>query len=235
MLLVILGVMQSGPPRARASEPIKDYWFIETLVVGAVRLPEGVEILTSNSSSQPRGSIVLKNQTQTLLFVMSLRYIDVLVMATPDPGWKARLNAAHEVASYLVAPNRPADLNIEALADLDLNLLDRNILSSDPPPTDVSIPATQSSELLLVYDGQVVEVPFTLSYSLNVNFDNGTGANLKMANIKATGNASATATQRAQAFAIQVAGNNFMLVGLVVVAALLIAGWLGWRGLSRGK
>lgn len=228
--------MQSGPPRARASEPIKDYWFIETLMAGAVRLPEGVEILPSNSSSQPRGSIVLKNQTETLLFVMSLRYKDVLVMATPDPGWKGWVNGAHEAASYLVTPDRPADLNIEALADLDPNLLDCNVLSSDPPPPDVSIPAAQSSELLLVYGEQVLEVPFMLSYTINTNFNNGLAAQLNwMPNVQAADNASATATQPADTSAAQVLRNSIMVVGLVGLAGLLIAGWLVWRGFNRKK
>lgn len=205
-------------------------------MVAAARLPEGVEILTSSSSSQPRGSIVLKNQTQTLLFVMSLRYKDVLVMATPDPGWKGRVNGAHEAASYLVAPDQPADLNIEALADLDPNLLDRNVLSSDPPPVEVSIPAAQSSELLLVYGEQVIELPFMLSYTLNMNFNNDSGAPLNwMPNVQAADIPSATATQPADTFASRVMRNKSMLVGLVGLAGLLIAGWLVWRGYNRKK
>lgn len=212
-----------------------DYWFIETLSVSVVELSAGVEILTSNPSSQPRGFLVVKNQSEVLLYIMSLRYKDVLVMATPDPDWKVRLNGAHEAASYLVAPNRPVSLGMEALTDLDQNLEDRNILTFNPPPTDVSIPAAQSSELLLVYGGQVVDVPFTLTYTLNSNFNNGTGANLTMMNVKATGDASATATQQAQALAAHGARNNFMVVGLVGIAALLIAGWLVWRVFNRSK
>ena len=40
-----------------------------------------------------------------------------------------------------------------------------------PHLKDAPVPATQSSELLLVYREQVIEVPFTLAYSLNSNFD----------------------------------------------------------------
>ncbi len=138
-----------------------------------VKLPAGVEILASSPTMQTRGYLVLKNQTETLLYVMSLGYKDVLVMAIPDPVWKARLSGAHEAASYLAALDQPAYLTIEALTDLDHNLVDRNVLSKASPPEDVSVPAAQASELLLVYGGQVIEVPFTITYLLNTHFGNG--------------------------------------------------------------
>jgi len=69
-----------------AFEPTMDYWFIETLTVSDVELPAGVEILVSNPSYQPRGFLILNNKTETLLYVLSLGYKDVLVMATPDPN-----------------------------------------------------------------------------------------------------------------------------------------------------
>jgi hypothetical protein len=197
-----------------AFEPTMDYWFIETLTVGDVELPAGVEILVSNPSYQPRGFLILNNKTETLLYVLSLGYKDVLVMATPDPNWKARVNGAHEVASYLVAPDKPAYLSMEALADLDPNLADQNVLTFDPPPIDVSIPAAQSSELLLVYGGQMIEVPFMLAYTLNTGFDNGTVAYLNwMMNAQATDVASATATQQSEESAARVISNNIMLIG----------------------
>jgi hypothetical protein len=232
-LLLILGGVQSGVHPARAFEPIKDYWFIEMITVSDVELPSGVEILASDPSSQPRGSLVLSNQSETPLYVMSLRYKDVLAMATPDSNWKTRLIGAHEVASYLVAPERPANLYIEALVDLDPNLVDRNVLSINPPPPDASIPAEQSSELLLVYAEQVIEMPFTLGYALNTKFDNGSGANqYQIATVQATNNASATATQQAELSAARVMRNNIVVIGLAATAILLIGGWLVWRRLS---
>jgi hypothetical protein len=219
-----------------AFEPTMDYWFIETLTVGDVELPAGVEILVSNPSYQPRGFLILNNQTETLLYVLSLGYKDVLVMATPDPDWKARVNGAHEVASYLVAPDKPAYLSMEALADLDPNLADRNVLTFGPPPIDVSIPAAQSSELLLVYGEQVIEVPFMLAYTLNTGFDNGTGAYLNwMMNAQATDVASATVTQQSEESTARVIRNNIMLIGLAGSAVVLITGWLVWRELNRSK
>jgi hypothetical protein len=132
-----------------------------------------VEIHTSDPSRQPRSYMVVTNANASPVYVMSLGYKDMLVMPTPDPGWKSRVAGAQEAASYLVAPNRPAQLNIEALTDLDHELKDSNVLSIAPPPDGQPVPEAQSSELLLVYGDQVIEVPFTLSYMLNAQFDNG--------------------------------------------------------------
>jgi hypothetical protein len=227
MLLLMIGAIQSGASSATGFTPAMDYWFIETLKVGDVELPAGVDIIASNPSMQTRGYMLLNNRTETLLYVMSLGYKDGLVMATPDPIWKARVSGAHEAASYLAALDRPAYLTIEALTDLDHNLVDRNVLSNDPPPEDVSVPAAQKSELLLVYGGQVIEVPFTLAYLPNTHFGNGLEADKNsMANIQATENARVTATRQAQVSAVVRMRNDVLLVGLAGTAVLLIAIWL---------
>ena len=234
MLLLVIGGMLSGALPVKAVEPNTDYWFLETLTVSDVDLPAGVVIPLSDQSAQPRASLVLENQTDTVLYVLSLNYKDVLLMQTPDPNWKSRVNMAHEVASYLVAPNRPANLDMEALTDLDRNLVDRNVLTFDPPPADLSIPAVQTSELLLVYGEQVILVPFMLTYGLNANFDNGSGVELAWkASVQATGNASASATREAEAYAARVGRNTTLVAGLMVAAVLLFTGWLVWRGKRR--
>ena len=231
-----MGAIQSGPSSAAGLAPAMDYWFIESLRVADAALPAGVDILVSNPSMQTRGNITLKNQTETLLFAMSLDYKDGLVVATPDPVWKARVSGAHEAASYFAALDRPAYLSIEALTDLDHNLVDRNILSHDPPPEDVSVPAAQKSELLLVYGEQVIEVPFTLAYGLNTHFGNSTEADKNTkANIQATDNARLTATRQAEISAAPSTRNDVLLVGLAGTAVLLIAVWLAWKGLKRGN
>jgi len=193
MLLLMVGGMLLGASSVNAFEPRKDYWFIETLTIGDVELPAGVVIRTSDPKIQPRGYLILENQTETLLFVLSLGYKNVLVMTTPDPNWKIRVNAAHEVASYLVAPDRTGYLSMEALTDLDRDLEDRNMRTIAPPSENIPIPAAQSSELLLVYDGQVIVVPFTVTYALNTDFTNGSEAYQHwMANAQTTVNTSAT-------------------------------------------
>ncbi|OGO66025.1 MAG: hypothetical protein A2030_04720 [Chloroflexi bacterium RBG_19FT_COMBO_50_10] len=234
LLFLMMGGMLSGARPVIASAPKMDYWFIETLTVDDVELPAGVVIRTTNTGTQSRGCLILENQTETLLFVLSLNYKSVLVMETPDPDWKSRVNMAHEVASYLVAPGRPACLNMEALSDLDRNLVDRNVLTFDSPPADLAIPVVQTSELLLVYGEQVILVPFMLTYGLNANFDNGSGVELAWkASVQATGNASASATREAEAYAARVGRNTTLVAGLMVAAVLLFTGWLVWRGKRR--
>ena len=236
MLLLGFHGMLSGTLPARAFEPSMDYWFTEILTVSDAELPAGVTVRVSDPTTQPRGSLILQNQTETLLFVLSLNYKNVLIMQTPDPNWKARVNVAHEVASYLVAPTKPATLNMEALSDLDPSLVDQNVSSIEPPPTDMTIPSPQASELLLVYGEQVLQVPFTISYALNTNYDNGIEANTqRMANAQSTADAVSTATQQASDDAARERSNNLLLVGLAGFAALLIAGWLVWRKLSRHR
>ena len=231
MLFLVMGAMLFGVRSVRASEPGQDYWFIETLTVSDVELPAGVVIRTSDPESQPRGSLALENQTKTLLYVLSLGYKDVLVMKTPDPNYKNRVNGAHEVASYLAAPDRPANLGMEALTDLDRDLEDRNVLNIDPPPVNLPIPAAQSSELLLVYGDQVLIIPFTVSYALNTNFDNGSEADqTRIANTQATN--IATATQEAGTSGASGMKNNVITIGLVGATILIIAGWWIWRRLS---
>jgi len=65
-----------------------------------------------------------------------------LVMETPDPDWKNRINLAHEVASYLATPTRSVYLNMAALTDLDQNLVDHNELIFSPPAADTAMPCS---------------------------------------------------------------------------------------------
>jgi hypothetical protein len=85
---------------------------------------------------------------------------------------------------------------MKALTDLDPHLVDQNVLTFDPPPGGLTIPGAQASELLLVLDQQVIEVPFSITYTLNTEFDNGSEVDKAWAEgTRATDNASATATQ----------------------------------------
>lgn len=222
LLLVAVGMLSGARP-ASALESGKAYWFVETLSVNEVALPAGVVIRTSDPASSPRGSLILENQSETLLFVLALNYKDALVMATPDPDWKARMNLAHEVASYLATSTRPAYLDMPALTDLDPHLVDRNVLALDPPPADVVIPAAQKSELLLVYDMQVFQVPFTVSYALNTGFHNASQTPTQwLAQAQVTDGARAAATQQARAAAERAQTNKMIVLGLAGLAAILI-------------
>ena len=201
-----------------------DYWYVESIKVGNIGLPDGIEIIASDPTSQPRGYLTLTNDNDQPVYVMSLGYKDVLVMPTPDANWKSRLNAAHEAASYLAAPNRPVHLSIEGLTSLDQDLADKNVLGVEPPPIDLPIPDTQSSELLLVYDGQVIEVPFTLSYTINPKY----GIALTLTPEIKDG---VTATLQPAA-ADHTAGEKLIVPGMVGAAALIMIGFLVWRVLK---
>lgn len=230
-LLIALGALPNAPA-ARAYEPQRDYWFSEAITVGDTQLPDGVSVHASDPASQPRASLVLENQSDQPLYVLSLSYKPVLVMATPDPLWKSRLAGAHEVASYFVAAGKPRYLDMEALADLDPALVDRNVLSMDPPPGNLPIPAGQNSQLLLVYGEQVLLVPFSIRYSLNAQFDSGSQAyQVFMANVQASNDASTTPVAAAtQAQVTLQNGIAFGMVSLVVVFFSLLV----WKKMFRG-
>jgi hypothetical protein len=239
-LLGISALMMGGiiwiTSSAGAGELGMDYWFIETLMVGNAELPEGVIIRASDPEASPRGHLILQNQTKPLLFVLSLGYKDVLVMVTPDPNWRTRVNAAHEVASYLVTPDQPVYLGMEALTDLDHDLQDRNVLASEPPAEDIPIPAAQDSELLLVYDGQVIVVPFTISYALNLDFNPASEVHQQQkADPQTTNNAGSITKYSSEVSVTRIMGNNMLVIGLVVGLLLLIIGWRLWRVIIRNR
>jgi hypothetical protein len=230
VFIVVMGGALWVKRSVNASEPGKDYWFIETFALGDVKLPAGVIIQSSDPAASPRGYLDLENQTAAVLYVLSLNYKDVVVMKTPDPNYKNRLNAAHEVASYLVAPDRPARLGMEALTDLDRILVDKNVLSSDPPPENTPIPKAQNSELLLVYNEQVLVVPFTVTYALNAHFAIGSTAIQTRNPTQAS--PIATAIQAAGTSGLTGMKNCVIAIGFAGVTILTIAGWLAWRKLS---
>jgi hypothetical protein len=153
---------------------------------------------------------------------MSLEYRDRLVMATPDENYAARLRMAHEAASYLVRPDsgEVVALEWEALMDMDHSLIDSNPARFEAPPADSSPPAAQHSELLMVYGDQVILLPFTISYSLNKEF-----------NIDDCGGSPMSAPQPT---VTQAAGNEPGIgkgIFLVSGGILLMIGivWLLWR------
>lgn len=209
---------------AHALQQDGEYWFSETITLGAIDLPDGVSISTNDPLDQPRASLTIENQAETLLFVLSLNYKEVLVMDTPDPMWRERVELAHEVASYFAAPNHPAHLDMPALADLDHALEDRNVLAAAPPPPGTAVPAAQTSELLLVYDGQVILVPFTLSYQLNPSFETGLAAQPSLAAAQSANQAAPGGAQEGQT-PVKTLAAVILLLGV----GLFILGWLDRR------
>jgi hypothetical protein len=232
LVLVILNDMTW----AKAVEPRMDYWYIETLKLDGVELPAGVVISASDPTMQPRANFVLENQNATPVYVMSLNYKDVLVMTTPDPNWKRRVDGAHEAASYLAAPGRTVTLDMVSLSDLDKRLVDRNVLSSDPPPENLPVPAAQSSELLLVYREQVIEVPFSLSYSLNTNFGNGAAAYAESSpTIQATGATTATPTPHGRTAVEWIMNEKWLICGSLAAILMIFGFWGMWTSFDRDR
>lgn len=175
-----------------ACEPTPDNWYVEMVTLDASglapdfhvyrydgsnpeQLSEGVWLTTNDPSSSRRAIIYLINRSQEAVYVLSLVYRDRLIMETPDENYEARVRMAHEVASYLVRPDTGEVLALvwEAMMDLDHSLVEVNRPTFDHPPADIVPPDPQHSELLLVYGERVVVLPFTISYSVNQDFDIG--------------------------------------------------------------
>jgi hypothetical protein len=188
---LLLGMLLAGAAvrPTKAYEPEADFWYVETVTLDTSGLPaefhvytginsspeqfsEGVWLSTNSPDVSPRAMIYLINRSKTPVYVMSLEHRDRLVMETPDANFEARVKMAHEAASYLVRPGSGEifTLNWEALRDLDASLTELNPPTFETPPADLTAPAPQHSELLLVYGEQVVLIPFTISYSVNPNF-----------------------------------------------------------------
>jgi hypothetical protein len=169
---MLLALAEPQPSLTPGCEP--GYWFREQITIEQVSLPDGISLHSREGGNTSRAGITLENHTSELLFVLSLQYQEQLTEpATPDPAYAARLRYAHEVASYLVAPEgaRPLTLDMSALLDLDPDLQERNRQdASRPTGTDAAVPQTQNSMLLMVLGEQVLRVPFTLTYTLNPDY-----------------------------------------------------------------
>jgi hypothetical protein len=171
-----------------AFEPDPNVWFVETVSFEPADLPpdfhiytgesspeqlaEGVWLSTNTPDTSLQAMITLINRSEEPVYILSLEYMDRLIMATPDEAFGARLRAAHEVASYLVRPNSGEvfALTWEAMVDLDDALKDVNLPVFEAPPAGLTPPEPQHSELLMVYGEQVILLPFTVSYAINENF-----------------------------------------------------------------
>jgi hypothetical protein len=126
-----------------------DYWFREQITLEQGSLPQGISLSVLEAGGAERAGIRIENNTDELLFVLSLQYQQRLVEpTTPDSLYDSRLRYAHEVASYLVPPEgaRPITLSMPALLDLDPDLQQLNRLDASRPVREmVLVPAAQQS------------------------------------------------------------------------------------------
>ncbi|OGO68911.1 MAG: hypothetical protein A2Z49_05530 [Chloroflexi bacterium RBG_19FT_COMBO_56_12] len=240
LLAMLLGVPAQ---QVMACEPFPDNWYIETVTLDTSGLPadfhiysdvdsspeqlsEGVWLTTNNPASSRRAMIYLINRSKTPVYIMSLEYRDRLVMATPDANFAARVKMAHEAASFLVRPNSGEvfTLEWEALMDVDHSLIDPNLPRFEYPPADTAPPAAQHSDLLMVYGDQVILLPFTISYSVNKDF-----------NIDDCGGSPMSAPQPTFVQAADNEPGAGKVIVLVSGGIILIIGsaWLVWRWRSH--
>lgn len=226
-----------------ACEPVPDFWYVETVTLDTSGLPddfhiysdvggspeqlaEEVWLRTNNPTSSRRAMIYLVNRSKTPVYIMSLVHRDRLVMATPDENYAARLRMAHEAASYLVRSDAGEIIALEwnQLKDLDASLSDPNPRTFETPPADSTPPVAQYSELLMVYGDQVILLPFTISYSLNKEF-----------NIDDCGGSPMSAPQPTFVQTVDNEPGTGKVIVLVSGGIILIIGsaWLVWRWHSR--
>ncbi len=225
-MLGMLLTARGGAAQTQTQTPAQA-WFSETITLGEVNLPAGLQV-SASASPDGRAYLSISNQTSTALFILSLTYKDTLVMVTPDPLWKERVGMAHEVASFLVKAQAARLLAVDALADLDPALKDNNVVSSSPPPAGTAIPAAQASELLLVYAGQVYEVPFTVTYRLNPRLENASPG-LNQAQVSTQASPTAKMIQETAQPLAWVEQYPSLWVGLLFGALLGVSLWLVWR------
>ena len=64
--------MLFGARLVSASEPGIDDWYIETITVDNVELPEGILIHLSPPGRRDTGCLKLENNTETIPYIMSL-------------------------------------------------------------------------------------------------------------------------------------------------------------------
>ncbi|HEY1014079.1 MAG TPA: hypothetical protein VGE07_15310 [Herpetosiphonaceae bacterium] len=194
---VLSGVLSLWPPAARpaaaCSPPAVTSWFSETLSAGSSALPSGV-LLRSESP----WTLVLTNTTAVPLYVIgsdergSYPPLDVPLPAGRGAIFRLQGGQAHEwswrgdlpesgapVMEWLQEPDyRRTDALEIKLGDDQLYTDSYDILAEFPSanrigdnrPSDAALPAPRPVALTLVYGGQSLTVPLTVSYRLNPSY-----------------------------------------------------------------
>ncbi len=224
---------------AEACEPWPDYWFVETFAIESGEWPETI-IVAVNPESAVRGYLSIENNSATPLYILP-REARQNIIATEEPifageGMLAEESAAEEyllsdivpgLAAYILTAGQYASLtiSIEELPSLDPRLEDRNVLDFTRPGF-VEMPAGQRSKLLLVDDGELYEVTFTISYKLNPNFAPG-DCSQEDDYFDATKAAESVHTN-----ATTTSTSSLLVMGLILILVFGIVGWLNWQARS---
>ncbi|MBU0482782.1 MAG: hypothetical protein ABIG63_10345 [Chloroflexota bacterium] len=237
MLLLTLMLTTTRP--TEACEPWPDYWFVETFAIESGEWPEAITVAVSPESTV-RGYLSIENNSATPLYILP-RAARQHIIATEEPifAWEGMLaeeSAAEEyllsdqvpgLAAYILTAGQYASLTlyIKDLPTLDPRLEDRNVLDFTRLGF-VEMPAGQRSELLLVYDGDLYEITFTISYKLNPNFAPG-DCSQEDDNFEAT-----KAAKSAHTNAQTTSASSLLVMGIILILVFGIVGWLNWQARS---
>ena len=148
---------------AEACEPYPEYWFTETITFTVPALLENISIYATDPGVTPRAAFWLYNPNEDVLYIIPKKDSEQV-----DTGALSPTSAEAMAWITVNAQNSPVMLEIEQLVALDSGLQDPNPVNmSRPAPEAIQIPAAQHSELFLVYQDQVITVPFTITYAIN--------------------------------------------------------------------
>ena len=146
-----------------ACEPYPEYWFIETITFTAQSLPENVSLYATDPNRTPRAAFWIYNTNQDPVFILPRTSLEQIDDSNISP------NSVEKLSMEMVnAQNSPIVLEMDRLIVLDDDLEDPNPVNMNRPASEtLSIPEPQYSELVLVYQAQIITAPFTVTYSIN--------------------------------------------------------------------
>jgi hypothetical protein len=236
LLSLFVSTFQGVTPPPSTCKPQPDYWFLEVFHLGEVDLPAGVSVSTSPRGSA-RGYLKINNAADSPLYVLpnSARQ-SIIETAEPQIGDEDLLEGEYEVEQFVLLERVPElavytvddtqesglRLDIQKLGVLESGLVDRNVLESSRP-SFVILPPAQRLKLLLVFDGTLYEIPYTLSYQLNEGYAPKVCPQMDVA-IKQTESPGFDATPESPLSPIL--NSSTLVFAIMLVAALVIAVWI---------
>ncbi len=181
MVIIFLSVMfLSRTLIVQACEPLPDYWFAERYEFGPVNLPETIDLVQS-PPDVAQGYFQISNHSDSPLYVLPMDSRASLVV-TAEPSITGEgltqeqtteeillIERAPDLATFVIEAGKIFTLDNESFPTLVPYIEERNVLDFSRPAF-FFLPITQRGEFLLVFDDQLITVPFTISYAINENF-----------------------------------------------------------------
>jgi len=217
--ILLLGIILSQSPSAKACVPRPDYWFAERYQFGPVELPESI-VLVQSPPDVAQGNYQIINRSDLPIYILPMDARPSLV-ATTEPSVTGEglsdeesieeillLDQAPGFATFIIETGEMLQLDNQNFTELIPYIEERNILEYSRPHF-VYLPITQRGEFLMVFDDQLITVPFTISYALNENFSP-----------EICGEVIEATTQQEVAFAEE--SNNNILIGTIAFCAIIL-------------